>query len=816
MLLTYQHISFFINCSYLDVGALRQCGNPANFMKRIIIGLLLGTVAAQAQEVTPLSVEKIMKDQKWLGTSPSNFRWSADSKKVFFDWNPENKDKSQLYRVAAGGGKPMKALEKEGETETFQEYTYNNAHTLGLYESQGDLYLYDLKSKKKQRLMNTAARESNGAFLLNGSITFERDQNCYMLDLKTNELVQLTNFVEGDKKPAVTKKQNEQDAWLKTEQTELFDVLKNKKTPPAFNFGRGSRGAEKKPLKSLYLNDKSLSAVVVSPDARFITYRLVAMPKDGKQTIVPSYVTASGYTEDIRGRTKVGAPLAVYESFVYDRQRDTVYNILTAQITGIKDVPDYLKDYPQQLEMAKKKNADRQVSLSQAIWNTSGTAAIIVAESLDNKDLWILKLDAVTGNLSVLDRQRDEAWIGGPGVGARNISWIDNARFYFQSEATGYSHLYTFDVEKGIKKQLTSGKWEVQTLQLSSDKKTFYFTANKQHPGITHFYKIGVNGGEPVQITTMKGGNDVTLSPDEKYLAINYSYMNKPWELYVQENKPGAKAVQVTESVSAEFKAYPWREPEMVSFKNRYGAEVYARVYKAKNENANHPAVVFVHGAGYLQNVHYWWSTYSREFMFNNLLADNGYTVIDIDYTASSGYGRDHRTGIYRHMGGKDLTDQVDGVKLLVEKYNVNPKHVGLYGGSYGGFITLMALFNEPDVFASGAALRSVTDWAHYNHGYTSNILNEPYNDPIAYKRSSPINFAANLKGNLLMCHGMVDENVHFQDIVRLSQRFIELGKNNWELAVYPVEDHGFVQPSSWTDEYKRIFKLFETTLKSK
>jgi len=785
-------------------------------MKKIIIGLLLGAATAQAQEVGPLTVEKIMRDQKWLGTSPSNFRWSADSKKVYFDWNPENKDKSQLYRVAAGGGKPVKAVEKEAEADTFQEYTYNNGHTLGLYESSGDLYLYDVKSKKKQRLMNTSARESNGAFLLNGNITFQRDQNCYQLDLKTNELVQLTNFVEGDKKTSVKQKQNEQDIWLKNEQTALFDVLKNKNTPPAFNFGRGSRETDKKPLKSLYLHDKFLSAVVVSPDARYITYRLIAMPKDGKQTIVPSYVTASGYTEDIKGRTKVGAPLSSYESFIYDKQRDTVYSIHTDQIAGIKDLPDYLKDYPDKLEAAKKKNADREVSFSQAIWNGAGNTAIIVAESLDNKDLWILKLDAETGNLSVLDRQRDEAWIGGPGIGARNVSWIDKTHFYFQSEATGYSHLYTFDTVKGEKKQLTSGKWEVQSVQLSSDKKTFYFTANKEHPGITHFYKIGVNGGEPVKITSMKGGNNVSLSPDEKYLAINYSYMNKPWELYVQENKPGAKAVQVTESVSAEFKAYPWREPEMVSFKNRYGADVYARVYRAKNENANHPAVVFVHGAGYLQNVHYWWSTYSREFMFNNMLADNGYTVIDIDYTGSSGYGRDHRTGIYRHMGGKDLTDQVDGVKLLVEKYNVNPKHVGLYGGSYGGFITLMALFNEPDVFASGAALRSVTDWAHYNHGYTSNILNEPYNDEIAYRRSSPINFAAGLKGNLLMCHGMVDENVHFQDIVRLSQRFIELGKNNWELAVYPVEDHGFVQPSSWTDEYKRIFKLFETTLKSK
>ena len=125
-----------------------------------------------------------------------------------------------------------------------------------------------------------------------------------------------------------------------------------------------------------------------------------------------------------------------------------------------------------------------------------------------------------------------------------------------------------------------------------------------------------------------------------------------------------------------------------------------------------------------------------------------------------------------------------------------------------------MAMFTKPDVFAAGAALRPVTDWAAYNHGYTANILNEPQTDSIAYHKSSPIYYAEGLKGNLLICHGMVDVNVHYQDAVRLSQRLIELKKNNWELASYPMEDHGFVEPSSWMDEYKRIFKLFEDSLK--
>jgi dipeptidyl aminopeptidase/acylaminoacyl peptidase len=202
--------------------------------------------------------------------------------------------------------------------------------------------------------------------------------------------------------------------------------------------------------------------------------------------------------------------------------------------------------------------------------------------------------------------------------------------------------------------------------------------------------------------------------------------------------------------------------------------------------------------------------------MFNQFLAAHGYVVLDVDYRASSGYGRDWRTAIYRYMGGRDLQDQVDASRYLEKNYSIDPERIGIYGGSYGGFITLMALFTEPKHFGAGAALRSVTDWSHYNHGYTSDILNFPQDDTLAYRRSSPIYFAEGLEDPLLMAHGMVDTNVPFQDIVRLTERLIELGKTNWDLAVYPVEDHGFVRPSSWTDEYRRIFELFEKNLPSR
>jgi len=646
---------------------------------------------------------------------------------------------------------------------------------------------------------------------------------------------QLTNFQKGAaparpesspgasrRRPQQTKDEKKetlsaQEKWLQNDQLEHFDVLRTRKEKKDLADSMNKLLPKPKELRAIYTDDKTLNNLVISPDGRFISYRLFKPATGAKKTIVPNYVTESGFTEDIPGRTKVGAPEGSSEFFVFDTEKDTVIQVKTDQIQGIDDLPDYMKYYPTK-DTVKKKPVPREVTISGPEWSLKGKHAVVDIHSQDNKDRWLMLLDASTGKLKLLSRQRDEAWIGGPGIGfgfGASIGWIDENNFWYQSEETGYSHLYKVDVTTCQKTALTSGKYEVQQAQLSADKKYFYIITNEVHPGEQQFYRLPVNGSKAERVTTMTGANQIVVSPDEKQIAVLYSYSNKPWELYVQENKPGGNTKQITSlAASDEFKSYPWRDPELITFTARDGAQVYARLYRPAVANAAKPGVIFVHGAGYLQNAHKWWSHYFREYMFNNLLADNGYTVMDIDYRGSAGYGRDWRTAIYRHMGGKDLDDQVDAAKYMTEKLGVDSKHIGIYGGSYGGFITLMAMFTQPNVFAAGAGLRSVTDWAHYNHGYTSNILNEPFTDSIAYKQSSPIYFAEGLKGHLLMLHGMVDENVHFQDIVRLSQRLIELGKDNWELAVYPMEDHGFVEPSSWTDEYKRIYKLFETYLK--
>ncbi|HEU4573487.1 MAG TPA: prolyl oligopeptidase family serine peptidase [Chitinophagaceae bacterium] len=789
-------------------------------MVKYLFALLLSCslLPVYSQNAKPvLTVEKIMRDPKWIGSSPSNIQWRYDGKELYFDWNPDQDDNDSLYAVSLATKTPQKmSSDQRQKLLTSNAIRYNLTRTAFTYVKNGDVFFVNKKNGRVQQLTKTVGQETNPRFSFGETrVVYTLNENLFSWDIATGETEQLTNFQTRKPADAGEQKLTEEEAWLRKDQLQYFQVLRERKQRKEnVKKYRESENNEKE-LRSIPIAGKMMYNITISPDGRFISYNLFSRAANAKRTLVPVYVTESGYTQTIEGRTKVGSPQGAASAFIYDRVKDTVMEIKTDSVPGIRDIPEFVKQYPVQWEAAKKNPHPRPVRFSETVWSPQGTYGIVDIRSLDNKDRWLMLVKPESASLELIDHQHDEAWIGGPDIDASHIGWINETTCWFQSETTGYSHLYTADVVTKQKKALTQGSYEVQEAILSINKKYFYITTNEVHPGEQQFYRLTIADGKKERITSMTGANLVAISPDEKYIAFLYSYFNKPWELYLQENKAGSKAIQLTNKAqSDEFKTYPWRVPDLITFTARDGAQVYARLYKPENPAPNKPAVLFVHGAGYLQNAHKWWSLYFREYMFNNMLADNGYYVLDIDYRGSAGYGRDWRTAIYRHMGGKDLDDQVDGVNYLVQRFGVDPKHVGMYGGSYGGFMTLMAMFTTPDVFAAGAALRPVTNWANYNHGYTSDILNEPFNDSLAYRRSSPLYFADGLKGHLLICHGMMDVNVHFQDAIELTQRLIELGKDNWQIAPYPMEDHGFVEPSSWTDEYKRIFALFETVLK--
>jgi dipeptidyl aminopeptidase/acylaminoacyl peptidase len=776
-------------------------------LRRIVVVSSLVMVAAfftpdfaQAQEFE-LTVKNIMRGPELVGSAPvalrgggffggGGFSWTPDSRYVYFRWEQPGVDTARtVYRISPRGGEPERFEDADADTILAGPAEWSWDRERAVYSIDGDLVLWD--GRNKRNLTSGAGFESSPSWSAdNETVYYQREGNIFALDLATSSLKQLTDIRSGDP-PHDPPELSGQRKFLVDQEERLFQFMQDDEYQNQ-PWGRGRPEPDTTKPQPFYPGqNKSVGGMQITPDGNFVLMSVSERARDARRMEMPVWINDEGYVKTYTGRTKVGDEQGT--------SRAAILAVATGEVTFVGDSIG---------------EGDRDVR-GMAV-SPNSRYALIRVDTHDNEDRWYAVVDLSTMTTTVVDHLHDDAWIAGP------ISYLagfmpDGETVYFGSEKTGWAHIYAVPATGGEATALTSGEWEVLGASLSLDGDTWYITANKEGFADVHFYTMPANGGEMRQITSAEGRQDANVSPDGRWLSMSASVANHPPEMFVQENRAGREARQITESTSEEWRSGTWIKPEIVMVRARDGVEVPARLYRPTANVApegQRPAVVFVHGAGYLQNVHNWWSSYYREYMFHHLLASRGYTVLDMDYRGSAGHGRDWRTAIYRHMGGQDLEDNVDGARWLVENMGVDGNRIGLYGGSYGGFITLMAMFTTPGVFQSGAALRPVTDWAHYNHGYTSNILNEPQNDSTAYEQSSPIYFAEGLEGNLLICHGMLDDNVLFYDTVRLTERLIELGKENWQVAMYPVERHGFQQPYSWTDEYRRILKLFEETLK--
>ena len=817
-------------------------------MQRLLAGAIaLLVFASSPARQAPLTLEKIMADPDWIAGQievPEPFElsgapyFSADGQSVYYRIKRSGSPVHDMHRIDLAANKDNLIDGAAMATADGGHMVFDIAHTRAAFVRNGDIFLRELAGGRLVQVTRTPQDETAPQFSGDGAkLSYQIDSDWFVYDIASGVAAPAA-IVKTEKDPDAPPAKADD---LRDLQLRLFSTLRkvrdNKHATREHAEQMQKADATRAPLPFYLGDDVQVIGTALSPDTRRMF--VVTAPKahdDGKKGKLTRYVTDTGYEEFEEVRTRVGrndpAPQSLW---LLDLAAHTQTRLDYDVLPGINDDPlksvreENARQMPDKADAAKGDEADkpsareahaakaeakaRPLEVMALQFARDGSNVAVQLRAIDNKDRWIASVDFAKPALVPQHRLHDDAWINWD---FNEFGWEhDNRTLWYVSEETGFAQLYVKPLD-GKARALTHGRFEVSAPELSRDGRWFYVLANAQAPYAYDVYRVGADGGELQRITRMEGVGSFFVSPDDRQLLLVHSASYVPSQLALAAADGSGTPRELTDTRTAQYKAMTWVAPRFVQVPStHFNGSIWAKFYAPADydKSVSHPAVVFVHGAGYTQNVHEQWPYYFREQMFHNLLLQHGYVVLDMDYRASEGYGRDWRDAIYRQMGHPELEDLLDGKKWLVDNWSVDPRRVGIYGGSYGGFMTLMALFRAPGEFAAGAALRPVTDWTQYNHEYTSNILNDPQIDPIAYKRSSPIEFADGLKDPLLICHGVIDNNVLFEDSIRLYERLIELHKVDFTISPYPLDRHGFTNADSWLDEYKRIYRLFDRTI---
>jgi dipeptidyl aminopeptidase/acylaminoacyl peptidase len=789
------------------------------------------TAAAGPQDLT---LEKIMSNTDWMGPGVRDEYWSVDGRAAYYSVKRGGSPIIDLHRVDVSDGKDQ-TVEPKAMAGADSKAVFDRAGKRAAFARNGDIFVRDVASGRLTQITRTPETKAAPQFSADGRLLSFRVNNDWYLYEFASGVTTPAAVIKTERDPQAPPKPDD----LRDMQLRAFTTLKrlHDESEITKKYAEELRKSDVTRAAAPYYlgEDVSIRDTELSPDAHWLI--VVTTPKSaakGFEGKLTRYVTESGYEEFETERVRAGRNPPAPQSLVLLNLLDhTVHALSTDTLRGIGDDPlkaireenGTTAAQPDPYSVKDSKPKVRAVLIladepdpgaGGIAWSRDGEALAIQIESLDNKDRWIATVDFNNYALVVQHRLSDPAWISWT---FNEFGWLADSRtLWYESEESGFAHLYT-KAPNAEAHAVTQGRFEVSEPVLSADGRWFYVLSNAQAPYSYDVYRVPSNGGKLQRVTQLQGVEKFALDNSGNRLLVTHSSPYIQAQIAVVKADGSSSARELTDTRTAEYKSMSWIAPEIIQIPSTHvDAMIYAKLYRSAAAAAPaasaRPAVIFIHGAGYLQNVHLRHPYYFREQMFHNLLVQHGYVVLDMDYRASAGYGRNWRAAIYRQMGYPELEDLLDGKKWLVEHASADPKRVGVYGGSYGGFMTLMALFRAPGEFAAGAALRPVTDWMQYDHNYTSAILNDPQIDPIAYKRSSPIEFADALRDPLLICHGVIDDNVLFEDSMRLYQRLIELHKDDFSISPYPLDRHGFSNADSWLDEYKRIYRLFEAHLK--
>jgi dipeptidyl-peptidase-4 len=417
----------------------------------------------------------------------------------------------------------------------------------------------------------------------------------------------------------------------------------------------------------------------------------------------------------------------------------------------------------------------------------------------------LLVADATSGKTRVVLSEKDQYWINV----ADDLHFLkDGRRFVWTSERSGYRHIYLYDLDGQQLAQLTKGPWEVFSVPAVDEVKGLvYFTAAEKSPLERHLYRVALDGSGFTRVTKDAGTHGVRMAPDASAFIDAYSSsMNPPRQDLVRSD--GSPVVVINENKVAELANYHLSPVEFLSVRSHDGVELNAMIIKPPDFSParKYPVLVFTYGGPHAQVVLNAWG--GSTFLWHQLMAQKGYIVFALDNRGSAGRGHLFEEPIHFRFGAQELSDQRDGIAYLKSLSYVDANRIGIWGWSYGGHMTLHAMFEDPEDFKVGFAGGPVTDWHYYDTIYTERYLGLLPQNEESYQESSPIKNAANLKGKLLIAHGTGDDNVHFANTLAVVNELIEAGKYV-EVVPVPGRGHGVSDPAARRVLMRRVTQFF-------
>ena len=449
--------------------------------------------------------------------------------------------------------------------------------------------------------------------------------------------------------------------------------------------------------------------------------------------------------------------------------------------------------------------AETDIYIPRVNWLNDSKHIAIQHLNREQNTLDLLIADAATDKTRTALSEQDPNWVN---VSDDLYFFKDGKRFLWSSERTGYRHLYLYNLDGKLLAQLTKGEWEVTSLNAVEESKgVVYFTATEKSPLERHLYRVGVDGSGFTRITKEEGTHDGVLAPNAATFYDTHSNTAAPprQDLYRTD---GSRIAVINENQVAELADYHLSPVEFLTVKSRDGVLLNASIIKPPNFDAQrkYPVLVSTYGGPHAQVVRNAWG--GSSFLWHELMAQKGYIIFLLDNRGSAGRGHVFETPLHLRLGAQELSDQRDGVQYLKSLPYVDASRIGIWGWSYGGHMTLHAMFEAGDDFKAGFAGGPVTDWRYYDSIYTERYLGLPQKNEKGYRDSSPVKYAAQLKGKLLIAHGTGDDNVHFANTLTVINELIEAG-TYVEVLAFPGRGHGVSDPPARRVLMQRVTQFF-------